>query len=348
MPRRVTEFVLNSFVLDKGQIRPVINLSKCALNDPQCGDCPDGIATYKDVIYYSEYNIGDIIKYNNEDYYVINTSSENENYVTVIKAKSLTTNELYKYGRDKNGHLFANEYLLNNDNPEKVIHEFTDGSGGMAYYTSETCRAEVTWNVSSFNVSNIISEGCENDFDKSDVKKVLSNWSNDIFTSNDLIEVDGYKYRLLNLSDLNNLGFHNTYDNNWSISDLSKIAEPFRNNIPRYWTMISGDNKLYANNVYRSGTIHSSQDELLKKNAVRPVVNINKCSIAGGCVKDKALVSCDITSDGDVQPENPSVVDVPSTLSIISNVIIIISLLLIISGIAIVVVNYKKSLSDKK
>lgn len=348
LPRRINEYVIASFVLDRGQIRPVINLSKCALNDPQCGDCPDGIATYKEVIYYSEYNIGDIIKYNNEDYYVINTSSENENYVTVIKAKSLTTDELYKYGRDKNGHLFVNKYLLNENDPEKVIYSFSDGSGGIAYYTSETCRAEVTWNVSSFNVSNIISDGCENDFNKSDVKKVLANWSNDIFTSNDLIEVDGYKYRLLNLSDLNNLGFHNTYDNNWSISDLSKIAEPFKNNIPQYWTMISGEDNIFAKYSYRSLGIHINDSYVLTKNSVRPVVNINKCSIDGGCVKEKVLVSCDITSVGDVQPDNPSVVDVPSTLSIISNVIIIISLLLIISGIAIVVVNYKKSLSDKK
>ena len=343
MPRRVTEFVLNSFVLDRGQIRPVINLSKCALNDPQCVDCPDGIATYKDVIYYSEYNIGDIIKYNNEDYYVINTSSENENYVTVIKAKALTKDELYKYGRDKNGHLFANEYLLNNDDPEKVIHEFTDGSGGMAYYTSETCRAAVSWNSSSFSVSDIISDGCENDFDKSDIKKVLSNWTNDIFASDDLIDVDGYKFRLLNEDDFKALGFIKNSDNSWKIVDLDKIAEPFKNEVPRYWTMVTGDDKLYANNVYRSGTIHSSQDELLKKNAVRPVVNINKCAIDGGCTKEKVLASCDSIPNSEKQ-----VVDVPSTLSTISKWIILVSIVLLVGGIVIVVVNYKKSFKDKK
>ena len=33
---------------------------------------------------YESYEVGDQVRYNNEDYYVINTSSENENYVTVI------------------------------------------------------------------------------------------------------------------------------------------------------------------------------------------------------------------------------------------------------------------------
>ena len=48
---------------------------------------------------YDSYQIGDIINFKGEEYYVINNSDANSNYVTVFKVKSLTPDEIYRYGQ---------------------------------------------------------------------------------------------------------------------------------------------------------------------------------------------------------------------------------------------------------
>lgn len=167
-----------------------------------------GILLFKNNVYaYVEYEVGDEVEYNGEQYHVIEKSGTDKNYLTLLKDKELTVEELYKYGRDKDGNLFVNKYITNLNNPEEVIKEYNDGSGGIAYYTSETCTYELTWNGSSYSAINGLYDGCKNNYQISDVKKVIDNWSKDKFGDN-LIDVDGYKSRLLNESDvIDNLGF---------------------------------------------------------------------------------------------------------------------------------------------
>lgn len=77
---------------------------------------------------FEKYNIGEEVLYKNEEYYVIENSDENKNYVTLLKDKSLTVDEVNKYGRDDDKKLFVNKYVINTNNPEDVIFNFKDGS----------------------------------------------------------------------------------------------------------------------------------------------------------------------------------------------------------------------------
>jgi len=71
---------------------------------------------------YEEYKIGDKVRYDGNSYYVISHSDENTNYITLLKEKSLTVDEINKYGRDESGKLFVNKNNINTDDPEKVIY----------------------------------------------------------------------------------------------------------------------------------------------------------------------------------------------------------------------------------
>lgn len=88
---------------------------------------------------YDSYHIGDIINFKGEDYYVINDSDENREYVTVFKVKSLTTDELYTYGVDLNKYVY---------NFEGQVYEFADGSGGISYYSNYGCS--LYYNVNNY------------------------------------------------------------------------------------------------------------------------------------------------------------------------------------------------------
>ena len=128
---------------------------------------------------YKEYEIGDEITYRDELYYVIENSNKDENYITLLKDIPLTINELYKYGKDKDDNLFINQYAPNLEDPEKVVSEYSDNIGGIAFYTSEECGYNYEWNVSNYISKDFNLNGCNNSYKLSDVKKVIENWSFD-------------------------------------------------------------------------------------------------------------------------------------------------------------------------
>ena len=282
-------------------IRPILYVDKCYLGDHYCWNtdeiiieddiivnnsglvCKEGI-NYKteEIIHYKKYKVGDEVEYNGEQYHVIEKSGTDKNYLTLLKDKELTVEELYKYGRDKDGNLFVNKYITNLNNPEEVIKEYNDGSGGIAYYTSETCTYELIWNGSSYSAINGLYDGCKNNYQISDVKKVIDNWSKDKFGDN-LIDVDGYKSRLLNESDvIDNLGFEfDTGATYFLINSSNDYDWIFGDN--EYWTMITF-NIGYGEGVER---VDRSKKLLgtgvMNYEPVRPVVNVDKCAIDGGC-----------------------------------------------------------------
>ena len=64
----------------------------------------------------------------------------------------------------------------------------------MAYYSNNNCEF-----ISRYPNTT----GCLTSYDESDVKKVVDNWSQDLFTDDDLREDEyGYKSRILNKDDL--------------------------------------------------------------------------------------------------------------------------------------------------
>ena len=153
---------------------------------------------------YEEYKIGDKVDYKGENYYVISDSDEDTNYVTLLKEKSLTVDEINKYGRDESGKLFVNKNIIYRDDTKKVIYEFDNNIGGIAFYSSDGCSSLYYYNGSSISISDSDNSKCVNEYNSSDIKKVVDNWAKDNFNSSDLIEVDGYSSRLLNYDEINN------------------------------------------------------------------------------------------------------------------------------------------------
>lgn len=230
---------------------------------------------------YDEYKLGDKVSFNGEMYHVIENSDSNSDYVTILKDEALSINDLYKYGRDENDNLFVNKYVANSDDLEKVVYEYDNGLGGMAYYTSETCSNNLSWAISRFDTSEKETIGCTNSYQKSDVKRVVDNWSKSFTDS--LKEVNGYKARILSYDDLvNSLGFVSLVGNSSYQLSIDTNATWFSNMTAPIWisnTLDDSNEVLILFGFYGlSGRqIYSEPNDFFA--AVRPVVNVLKSKV---------------------------------------------------------------------
>lgn len=107
---------------------------------------------------YTAYQVGDQVKYNNVDYYVIKDSDTTEDSVTLLKAEPLNVAEVNEYGA---GHV--NRYTYD---PVGTAYN-SNGYGGMAYYSSETC---------GYVNGSVVDTGCKNDYASSEIKHVVDAW----------------------------------------------------------------------------------------------------------------------------------------------------------------------------
>ena len=117
------------------------------------------------------------------------------------------------------------------------------------------------------------------------MKVILDNWIEDI-NSDNLIEINGYKIRLLNENDLfDNLG----YDKNVTATDYiyakTEDTPDFVYNIStNYWTLLKKDDneKMFIIDSY--GHIDALNGGpgyfVFYKYAIRPVINLKKCAIS--------------------------------------------------------------------
>lgn len=270
-------------------LKPVINLKKAALDN-------------------NTYQIGNLITYLNNDYYVI---EDNDDYVVLLKKIPLTSNQILIYN---------NKY------------------GVMPYFKSDRC-------TSRENMT-----GCSTNYETSLVKSTLDNWANDKDILKDLISVKKYKIRLLTKEDLlNNLGY--SYH-----SIITKYTFDVTEDVPKwvyssdfeYWTM-SSDDEIY-DTVYvilNSGIadladiyyVRNENSKIYNYNAVRPVINLNKCVLDGGCIEIDNGCNQNISNEVD----NNKTVIVEDTIKLVSKILLIISVVLIISGSCVIVYNYLKS-----
>ena len=115
---------------------------------------------------YTAYKVGDEVKYNNVDYYVIADSGVNEEEVQLLKKDPLTVAQVNQFGA---GHV--NMYVTQDTSSAyyqqayNINYNGTDtGIGGMAYYSSATCNQ---WGDSS---------GCTTDYAQSEIKYVVDAW----------------------------------------------------------------------------------------------------------------------------------------------------------------------------
>lgn len=246
-------------------------ISKCKIDGEYVEDqkTSDGYYQYGEII--PDYAIGDIVTYSNIKFYVINNSNTSIDHVTLLKAEPLTVDEINIYGT---GHV--NMYVPTDRNYYQKAYN-QNGYGGMAYYTSETC---------GYPNNDYVKTECITEYDQSDVKYVVDNWSNSIIVNGDDLLIDslGYKARLITTTELiKNL----KYTNNVNRCASSETPEWEKNIKVDYWTMDETTKENLLVSTTNTGPIiwvagHewlNTADVDMYTKTVRPVITIKKSAI---------------------------------------------------------------------
>ena len=213
-----------------------------------------------------DYVIGDQINFAGSNWYVIKNSTAEEDYVTLLKEKVLTNEELGEYA-------------------------YEDTYDTMAYYWSDTCHPN------SYGYTNSDWSGCDghNDYEGSKVKEYLEGTYINTLGETNLKEVDGYKIRLITTEELENNGWvgnttvctgscHEVYGiikdiaPTWVYQNFGELSD-YSNRLYVYWTMTPHPN--YSSRVWNVGSGGYLYDGTLDNysGGVRPVINLLKSSI---------------------------------------------------------------------
>lgn len=202
---------------------------------------------------FKVYNIGDKVKYNDINFYVISDSDENNDSVTLLKAEPLTLSEVQNYGQG-----LINQY------GNKTGYNLA-GYGGVIYYSRADCNCK----------NGCVSTGCNNEYNNSDVKLVIDGWVNSTIDNYDLKEDSfGYKVRLITKNELiNNL---QCIDSDCSISEYYPWIYNGKYN---WWTMTPSNNLYVCSIFYGKISCATGVTGNFGGLAVRPVVNLYKSSI---------------------------------------------------------------------
>ena len=220
---------------------------------------------------YTAYEVGDEVRYNNVDYYVIADSGVNEDEVQLLKKDPLTVAQVNQYGA---GHV--NMYVTSDTSASyyqqayNINYNGTDtGIGGMAYYSSATC---------GYNGSEWVDSGCTTDYAQSEVKYVVDAWK----TAQAPLATNA---RLITLDDLtDNLGMelNKTNPTTYQITVTEDTPTWVMGENYWYWTMTTNTDKT-AEVWYVDGrstaTVFSAYVQR-GGSAVRPVITLSKTNIS--------------------------------------------------------------------
>ena len=162
-----------------------IYLSECSVAKTEVKDSSteDGYYHYgKLSVNYDVYNIGDIVTYNEMDFYVIANSDSTSDSVTLLKAEPLKSEEM-------------KDLILSTEIADKISLDETYLK--MLYFYNDACSS-----------TGIVGE-CSTEYDLSSIKQVVDVWGNNKLNESDLSDDDlGYKTRLLSYEELmSNLGY---------------------------------------------------------------------------------------------------------------------------------------------
>ena len=209
------------------------------------------------------YNVGDEVRYNNVDYYVIDDSDVNETSVTLLKKTPLTVAEVNQYGGVGTANNHVNIYVTSDTSASYYKTAYNqNGYGGMAYYSSETC---------GYNGIN----GCKSAYEESEVKYVVDAWKNakaPVATTARLIEYNEFEnlgYDWGSIDSSGNLGWLKSSSTpNW-VYDTSYL----------YLTMSQrNDSSIYVWKVDFDGNISYSNVNFYN-GVVRPVIVLPKSAL---------------------------------------------------------------------
>ena len=235
------------------------------------------------VVAYDTYSIGDVVNFAGSNWYVIKDSTSEEDYVTLMKEKILTNEELGEYAHSLEiactaDNVTNGEYGCTTEG-ETVTVQYRS----MAYYWSDTCRM--------FGGGGSDTSGCSghNDYGGSKVKEYLEGTYINTLGSDNLKEIEGYKIRLIQKSELiNNLEYQDeyivsSYSTNPSENTPNWVYQNFgrgSDDVYGYWTMTP-----YSDNSSDTWYVYSSNGRLMNDYVarpffgVRPVINLLKSSI---------------------------------------------------------------------
>ena len=256
-------------------IKGKLVLRGCTVNNnEQTYKYEDGKVEIQQV--YDLFSIGQSIKVNGKLYYVINKDGKYKDYVVALKDAPLKVEQVNTYGVG-----YINRYT--NDHVDTVYD--INGYGGLTFYSSETC-GYVNGSRQAIN--------CKSNYNESDIKYTVDNWSSDKFQNGELKEVklDGYgsyKARLLTIEDIIESGGGEGYccSGNPDESKSTRYigGQHFFSYFPYYWTMskYKGLNMdRHQNEVFyidSHGFADPSQIYSGRDYVVRPVINVYKDKI---------------------------------------------------------------------
>ena len=209
---------------------------------------------------YTAYTIGNQVTYNNNNYYVIKDSDSTEESVTLLKAEPLTVAEVNEYGA---GHI--NRYTSSSVG---TAYD-SNGYGGIAYYTSETCGyVNNTW----------VETGCTTAYAQSEIKYVVDAWKAakaPAATEARLISKDEIETERKEYDPCGGCGEVAT-------GDIAKYNWMYNNN---YWYWTNTPDTDSSSNVWRmcsTGGLgsHSVNSGNFRRGVVRPVITISKSVIS--------------------------------------------------------------------
>ena len=230
-----------------------------------------------------DYEVGDLVKYNNMNFYVLTASNTEDNYVTLLKAEPLTYDEIYPYFENTD---MANKIFKYNNNDYLRMAYFYIGGRYNGYGMTGQINQGTCGYTDYFNY--LFTGGCNNNYQKSDIKVVLDKWSENNINGADLVS-NSYKYsvRLITKYEyLSNCEVENAINNsNEEYMQVTPQYEWLRSNPVYsyqeetyyvYWTMTPRGDSIIDNYYITQDGELSTNGVYWQYGAVRPVITIKK------------------------------------------------------------------------
>lgn len=154
----------------------------------------------------NEYNVGDIVIYNKEAYYVIENSDISKDYITLLKAEPLNNEQVTEY--NESGYVSEN--------------------GEIAF--ADSCLETI--NIRGWTAC------ISYEYETSNVNVILNNWVKNELKDDDLVKVNNYKVRLLTIEELvNNLGYENANNDPYQFVNTQNTPIWMDSYTYNYWNM---------------------------------------------------------------------------------------------------------------
>ena len=219
---------------------------------------------------YTAYEVGDEVRYNNVNYYVIKNSNTTEESVTLLKAEPLSVEEVNTYGGVGTENNHVNMNVPSSESYYQTAYD-SNGYGGMQYYSSSNCAI------------NGSTSGCITNYNSSEVKYVVDAWKNanaPLATEARLLAYDEIQDNFeLKHEEIKPCG-----DGCGVIINRDSFNEEWMyNNNYGYWVI--SDSLIYL--IYSNGAINSYNivddyhaQKLGMSYVIRPVITISKSNLS--------------------------------------------------------------------